>query len=166
MSSLDVRQLVAVLANPRTRELYARVVLGEADRASCQQNARDRKSLTALTRAGLVVVTEDDRLAAPIEPIESLLRAFPPSPVRDGIDRFIRDGRIEAYPTNPATRRQLLQWLVEKLLDEDEVLSERDVTERLDGHEIDAVTLRRYLVDEGLLQRTRSGSSYARRGGV
>lgn len=166
MSSLDVRQLVAMLANARTRALYARVVLGETDGVRCEQNARDRKGLLALMKAGLVVMTEDDRLTAPIEPIESLLRSFEPSPVRDGIDRFIRNGRIEAYPTNQTPRRELLQWLVEKLLDEDEVLSERDVTERLDGHEIDAVTLRRYLIDEGLLERTRSGSSYARGGGV
>lgn len=166
MSALDVRQLVAMLANPRTRALYARVILGETDAARSEQNARDRRGLMSLMKAGLVVVTEDDRLVAPIEPIESLLHAFPPSPVRDGIDRFMRDGRIEAYPTNPVLRRQLLKWLVERVLGEDEVLSERDVTERLDGHEIDAVTLRRYLIDEGLLERTRSGSSYARGGGV
>lgn len=163
MNALDVRQVIAVLANPRTRELYARVILGEVDRGELERNSRDRRSLAALTSAGLVAIASDDRLTAPIEPLGSLIRSFPASPAREGIHRFVREDRIESYPANPVVRRELLQWLVERVLDEGEVLSEREVTERLDGHGIDGVTLRRYLVDEGLLERTRSGSSYARR---
>lgn len=43
-----------------------------------------------------------------------------------------------------------------------DVLTEAELNERLVPFDEDVAALRRYLVDEGLLMRTRSGSSYSR----
>lgn len=43
-----------------------------------------------------------------------------------------------------------------------EVLTEAELNERPVPFDEDVAALRRYLVDEGLLMRTRSGSSYSR----
>ena len=81
---------------------------------------------------------------------------------REGIDRFIVNGRIDTYPAKPADRRALLEWVAANAMQPSEVLTEPELNDRLVAFRDDAATLRRYLVDEGLLQRTPSESSYSR----
>lgn len=74
----------------------------------------------------------------------------------------MRFGRIERYPANKAERRDLLAWIVSDAITAGEDLTEKQVNERLLSYTDDVVMLRRYLIDFGLLERTRSGSSYSR----
>ncbi len=65
---------------------------------------------------------------------------------------FIKDGQLVQLPVHPAKLDLVLAWLVEKF----EIgvdYSEREVNERLAGHEVDHVTLRRTLIDHLLLTR-------------
>jgi hypothetical protein len=78
------------------------------------------------------------------------------------VTRFLRFGRIDTYPANKAERRELLAWIVNDAIRPDEDLTEKQVNERLLGYADDVVMLRRYLIDFGLLERTRSGSCYSR----
>jgi hypothetical protein len=52
--------------------------------------------------------------------------------------------------------------VVAALLDPDGVLTEKEVNERLASFADDVAVLRRHLVDVKFLERTRSGSEYAR----
>lgn len=52
--------------------------------------------------------------------------------------------------------------VAEQAFEEGLELTEAEVNDRLEAFHPDVATLRRYLVDEGLLQRTPSGTKYAR----
>lgn len=92
-------------------------------------------------------------------------RAPVPRGRADDITRFLdRDGRIDRYPLRAAERRELLVWVATRALPLDEVLDERAVNTRLEPYAPggDVAVLRRYLVDHELVERTASGSQYAR----
>lgn len=156
MADPDWRRMLAALANADTRAAFARVTL----RLPPAADAREARSLAALAAAGLV--TEVDGVPTVSEQgIRAALaagaRARP-----TGIERFLdADGRIDRYPSGQADRDELLHWVAERVLTPGEVIGERDVTERLSRFSGDPAALRRYLVDAGLLERTRSGSEYA-----
>lgn len=85
------------------------------------------------------------------------------APVRpSGPLRFLdEEGRIDRYPLKAPDRHELLAWVVGQAFRPGEVLDEKAVNERLAGFTPDVAGLRRRLVDEGMLERTRSGSEYA-----
>lgn len=76
------------------------------------------------------------------------------------LDRWLVDGRIAVYPRRAADRRALLQHVVAEAIGRDEGLDEPEVNDRLRGFTDDTATLRRYLVDHGLLVRSRDGAVY------
>ena len=147
MSSNAWRRVVAALANPQQRDAYARAVLGLP-----VENVR---AVAALRAAGLL-----DDGDAPTGVFAQLL-AEHPAEVKQGVDRWIRDGRIDHYPARPAQRRELLEWVASRALATGEVLDEKALGERLGAFTLDVATLRRYLVDAGLLVRSNDGSTYA-----
>lgn len=88
-----------------------------------------------------------------------------PRAARDDVARFLdASGRIDRYPAAAGDRRALLCWVVGRAIGADEVLAETEVNERLAPYAPgeDVAALRRYLVDHELLERTRSGTQYAR----
>jgi hypothetical protein len=92
----------------------------------------------------------------------AILAQQPATPPAQGVERFLRGGRIAQWPASPADLDALLHHVVARVLDPDEVLDERALTERLAPFADDHALLRRHLVDAGLLLRTRSGSQYSR----
>ena len=142
------RRVVAALANEQQRSAYARAVLGLP--------AENAKAVAALRAAGLL-----DDSDAPTEVFARLL-AEHPAETKQGVDRWIVDGRIDHYPARPAQRLELLEWVAERALGAEEVLDEKALGERLAVFTPDVATLRRYLVDAGLLGRSNDGSSYSR----
>jgi hypothetical protein len=157
---IDVRQLAALLANPDIRATYAEVVLGMLD--GDHATPRRHRMLSALLKAGLVESSPEGGVVATSAPFRSLLDQYPKREKQTGIDRFLRDGRIDRYPSNPDDRRELLEWVAHRCVAGDEVVTERELNGRLEEYSEDFAVLRRYLVDFGLLWRTRSGSSYSR----
>ncbi|AYG04925.1 DUF2087 domain-containing protein [Gryllotalpicola protaetiae] len=153
------RRVIAALANPDLRLTWARLVLGagEADATAGLSPARRRKVLDGLRGAGLV-----DESFAPRATVFAEALAAAPVPVQPkGPERFLRDGRITQYPASQSERAELLALVASRAFGSSEVLDEREVNERLARFHDDVAVLRRYLVDFGLLVRTRSGSSYA-----
>jgi hypothetical protein len=153
------RRVVAALANPELRLTWARLVAGasEADATAGLSPARRRKVLAALRGAGLV-----DADAFPRTSVFAEALAAAPLPAQPtGPERFLREGRIAQYPASQAERRELLALVAGRAFRSGEVLDEREVNARLAAFHDDVAVLRRYLVDVGLLVRTRSGSSYA-----
>lgn len=157
----DWRPLVAALANPDARAEFARIALGLPADPSVPTTKASRRALDTLTRAGLIV-ERDGALVVNDVVFAAALRAQPARPVKTGPERFLdADGRIDRYPSNLGERRELLALIAERALHPGEVLDERTLTERLTAFSDDPAALRRYLVDLGLLERTRSGSEYA-----
>ena len=80
------------------------------------------------------------------------------------VRRFLVRGEdtIDRYPRRQDDRRMLLQWIAERTFTTDDELDESTVNGMLSRYSDDVAVLRRYLVDHGELERTRSGSEYAR----
>jgi hypothetical protein len=153
------RRVVAALANPDVRLTWARLVAGmsETDATAGLSPARRRRVLESLRGAGLI-----DEASVPRSSVfAELLAAAPVAPQPTGPERFLRGGRIAQYPASQTERGELLALVAERAFRSGEVLDEREVNERLASFHDDVAVLRRYLVDFGLLVRTRSGSSYA-----
>lgn len=151
------RRAVAALANPATRRVFAAIVLNQQPDAS---GPRLERALVALRNSGLVATLDDGSTVAIDDAFARLLAENAPV-TRHGIERFVADGRIESFPSRPADRLEVLEWAARQVPD-GASLTERELTELLGTLADDAVTLRRYLVDAGLLSRTADGSAYRR----
>ena len=152
------RRVVASLANDERRRVFAGLVLGVDVDVTPSRRA---KALAALADAGLVTLHPGGE-ASLVETAFAELLALEPEVKREGVERFIRDGRIDQYPAKPALRAELLGWAAARVLQPGEELDERALNERLEGIADDVASLRRYLVDAGLLDRAPDGSSYRR----
>ncbi|HEY2644550.1 MAG TPA: DUF2087 domain-containing protein [Galbitalea sp.] len=152
----DWRRIIATLADPTRRLVYASIV---ADVAVDIPPKKREKALAALSAAGLIVASGDGFVASETVFAELLTQA--PAVTRTGIERFIRDGRIEQYPARPTDRDEVLAWAATQALKPGEVLTERALNERLLAMTDDVASLRRYLVDAGLVVRDAAGSGYS-----
>lgn len=152
------RGVLAALVNPELRAALAEVMA-----APLTENRRSR-ALARLEQVGLVTAQADGTWVFDDSVVGSILsEGAKPKPT--GVDRFLdAEGRIDRYPIGAADRREVLAWVVARALEVDEVLTESEINERLEPYAPggDVAVLRRYLVDHELLERTRSGSEYAR----
>ncbi|MFT3798944.1 DUF2087 domain-containing protein [Microbacterium sp.] len=147
------RGVVAALLNDDVRAVLAETAAPPTAR-------RRERALERLQELG-VVRREHDAVVFDPAVVRGLL-ATGPQPT--GPERFLdRDGRIDRYPSGAGDRRTLLAWIAARAFAPDDVLTEAEVGERLERYAPggDVAVLRRYLVDHGLLERTRSGSQYA-----
>lgn len=120
------------------------------------------RALSALSNAGLIEPRSDGTFAVNETAFDTLL-AQGAEPTKHGVERFLHGERIDQYPARMSERRELLEWVVTRALREGEVLTEPEINEKLAPFTDDVATLRRYLVDEGLLFREPDGRSYERR---
>jgi len=158
----DPRPLLAILADDDRRLLLAEATVAAARLAPIvaeRLTAVERRRLEALERVGLVSVV--DGLVWPRDPFTATLER---TPSRTGVERFVHDGRIDEWPRRMADRLDLMRWAMEQAVAPDEVVDERTVTARLGEVWRDPATLRRDLVDAGLLDRDREGRAYRRAG--
>lgn len=152
----DWRAVVAALVNPRLRGALAEVITHD-DPALTAAERRDARRI--LTQSGLL--TPGGQLD------EGWLRALLAGnrTEKTGVDRWLRtDGRIDRWPKAAADRHELLSWVAERLMGVDEVLAEKPFTRKLFAFTTDPNTLRRALVDAGLITRNPDGSDYRRAG--
>ncbi|MDF2664299.1 MAG: uncharacterized protein K0R81_149 [Microbacterium sp.] len=157
------RAILAALADDRAREIYARIVLAQPveDALAAIPAKRARRIVEALTAAGLVSPTPDGFDAVPDAFARALASAGSP-PRREGVDRFLEEGRLVRMPARAGDRRAVLEHLGTRVLATGETLSEVEVNARLVEITDDVAGLRRALVDEGLISRTADGSAYSR----
>ncbi|GAA2078395.1 DUF2087 domain-containing protein [Microbacterium hatanonis] len=155
------RPAIAALANDTTREVYARIVLGASrgDAVAGVPVPRADAAIAALVGSGLVA-ERDGALVADATGPKRMLATAAGRPT--GIDRFLRpDGRVDRYPSKASERAELLAHVAERVLRPGEVVTERELTGRLERFADDVALLRRHLVDHGVVERTPSGSEYA-----
>lgn len=158
----DPRPVLAALANPHARRMYARIVLDQDPAGTGPSTSKQRNALAMLQRAGLVRA-DGATYRETSEVLSGLLAAAAARrPQAEGPERFLDGrGRIDRYPLKAPQRLSLLQYVAGRVLQPGEVLTEWQLNERLAVFSADTATLRRYLVEAELLERTRSGSEYA-----
>jgi hypothetical protein len=185
--SPGARELLALLAEPDRLKALAAVTLGAqtlpevAERAGLEPRSA-AKALSRLVAGGLLdgkagkdyrVRTEALRAAA-IPPDTGDPRERPSgSPEGDVLRRFIHNGRLLAMPAAHGKRRVVLDHLA-GLFEPGRRYPEREVNQLLEQYHPDYAMLRRYLVDDGFLDRadepapsgSRSVKIYWRTGGT
>ena len=157
------------LADENRLRVLAAVVLGEsriariAERSSLTEEEAAR-ALGHLLTVG-IVMQEDGRLHADIRVFADAARTMSTPRARPDLgdatpeqaavlQNFVGgDGRVASLPARAAKRKLVLEYVTATRLEPKREYSEREVNAVLEEFHDDYVTLRRYLVDEGLLER-------------
>ena len=177
---ISSRELVRLLADSERRRVVAALVLGattlaEVARATGLDARGAGRALARLVDAGLVVVDDDGRHHLLQEAFTLAARAEAPAEDDDGehagepperarvLRAFVRDGRLVAIPAVHSKRLVVLDRLAQEF-EPGRRYSERMVNLILGRWHPDTAALRRYLVDEGFLDR--EGGEYWRAGGT
>ena len=178
---LDPLTLVGLLADPDRRAVFSALVLGarttdEIANATHLPVERAGRALGRLSSAGLVINREGrpHLLAEAFAEAARTTHAQTPvavDPTADGrtpeqarvFAAFVRDGRINQIPVAHAKRLVLLDWLAQEF-EPGKRYSEQMVNLILGQHHPDTAAWRRYLVDEGFLDR--AAGQYWRSGGT
>ncbi|OXM65587.1 MULTISPECIES: DUF2087 domain-containing protein [Amycolatopsis] len=147
--------LVSALADPERLMLFARICTAP-DGLPVADDRHTGKLAKRLISAGIVTVSENRYRAVPEAFRDSLAR--PPS---DPLEALFNHGRLTAIPRPGKLRQALLSKLAERF-EPGRVYTEPEVREKLAAIHDDHAALRRYLVDEGLLQRSNDGRAYGR----
>ncbi|MBM7817579.1 hypothetical protein JOE63_000056 [Cellulosimicrobium cellulans] len=153
------RQVVASLADAGRLEVLARVVTEGP--AEAVLSTDERRRLAPLLAAGVVVRDDTGFLRAAPERFAALL-ATVPAPRPTGPERFLVDGRLLRSPKRLRDRELVVRFLAARVLPLEEPVTELTLTKRLAERAADPVSLRRAMVDAGLVHRTRDGAEYWR----
>jgi hypothetical protein len=148
------RAVLAALVNPRLRRTLAEIIV-DADPELSASERRDARRI--LMQSGVLTPAQQlDETG-----LRAMLRAHRTE--KEGVDRWLRaDGRIDHWPKSADDRLELLTWIAERLMGTEEVLAEKPFTQRLFAFTTDPNTLRRALVDAGLIDRNANGTDYRR----
>lgn len=176
---LSSRALVGLLADRDRRLVVAGLLLGasEPGEIAAQVGLGIREVVAALDRlesSGLVEQLEPQRFHLLEEAFQLAARREaqrePPSEHGDEtedrrriLDRALRDGRLVAMPAKHSRRLVVLDHIAQRF-EPGLRYSERQVNAILSSVDTDTAALRRYLVDERLLDR--AGGEYWRIGGT
>jgi hypothetical protein len=173
--------VIGLLAEPERLRVFAALVLGarsaaEVGRAADLDQRAVGRALRRLEDGGLIERVEQEYRPV-IEVFKQLARtAAPPAKpeehgyadqrVEMAVRTFIKDGRLTALPAQAARRQMIFEHIV-RSFEPGRSYVESEVNTVLrawtEGGACDHVTLRRYLVDAGLLSR--QGNDYWRTGG-
>jgi hypothetical protein len=161
-------RVLARLADEDRLRVLGAVALGAttvrevAERAGLSEAATAR-ALGQLLRTG-IVSQESTGLQVELRAFARAAREASPERQRPSLEdatpeqaavlrNFVNDdGRIRELPARAAKRRLVLEYVASRI-DPDREYSEREITDALGAIYDDYVTLRRYLVDAGLLTR-------------
>jgi hypothetical protein len=89
-----------------------------------------------------------------------------PLPAEDAkvLRSYLEDGRLAAIPAATRKRMVVLRWLLDQVFTEDRAYPEKEVNQRLALFHPDVASLRRYMVDAGMVSR--EAMMYRRERGV
>ena len=169
--------IAGALADSDRRSVFAAVQLGAAhiDGVMTQTGlsaAQVGKALGKLVEVGVVLAVGGQlTVAAPVfQQAARVALARPaanehsllPTADRRVMNAFVVDGRLQSIPSSPGKRLIILDWLAQ-LFEPGQRYSEQMVNLTLGRRHADTAALRRYLVDEGFLDR--AAGVYWRSGG-
>lgn len=180
----EPRDLLALLAEPDRLKALAAVALGAgtvaevAERAALEPRAAAR-ALNRLVAGGLLQGAPGGRYDVRVEVLQAVARRPPTDRAEGGqvasdvVGRLLRGDRHVAIPASRGKRLAVLDHLA-GLFEPGRRYHEREVNEILRSWHPDYAMLRRYLVDEGFLDRadepapsgSRSDKVYWRTGGT
>lgn len=178
MADLDATALVGLLADAHRRRVVAAIELGalhvdEVVTATGLAPAQVAKALGKLVESALVVTTADGlgvagdafRNAARDAHTRTAPTEFEdePAEVRKVLRSFVTDGRLRSIPVAAAKRTVILDWLAQEF-EPGTTYTEKMVNLILGKRHADTAALRRYLVDDGFLDR--ADGRYWRSGGT
>ncbi|EKX68559.1 DUF2087 domain-containing protein [Streptomyces ipomoeae] len=165
------RDLVGILAQTDRRDAFAALALGATTVAQVAERAKLRPAAAAVALQKLV----DGRIAAydadarAYRLIDDTFRLAVQAEVRisgrgggDGAGAYFRKGRLTSIPGKAEIRSRVLAVVADSF-DPGTSYSEAKVNAICGQWYDDWVSLRRALVDEGLLHRDESGTHYERR---
>lgn len=177
--TMSATKLVGLMAEPERRRVIAALILasGNLDHIVSVTGLELRQVVNALERltaAGLVEVGTDGIYVLLEESFKLAARSSQqrPNPGHEQsqiapdnqvINRSIIDGRLVHLPRKRSKRLVVLDFFAQ-LFEPGSHYSEREVNATLRAFDDDVATLRRYLVDEGFLDR--ADGSYWRSGGT
>lgn len=151
-----VRPLLAALINDDLRQVLAETLIADAEPLTAARRARATEKLIA---TGILSDAEGGLTFDPAQ-VRTALQSLA-TPRREGVERFLTPaGKVDRYPSDHATRVELLHHLAHGVLQPSDRLTEPVLTERLRALADDPVLLRRHLVDYGVVQRTPGGEEY------
>lgn len=161
---VDPGRLVGLLADPTRLRVLAAIVLGATDDAAVTAAAGLGAKDVVMARQKLADAGLLDGWTVDYEALRAAAReqsARAQEPADEATPRqlgaFVRHGRLLGMPVQHARRQQLLAHIAAATFEADQLYTEAEVNERLvawcgDGP-VDHVTVRRYLIDAGLLVR-------------
>jgi hypothetical protein len=166
VSEVDGSVLLRLLADDARRRVVASLVLGATTTAHVRsatglKHRQISECIAKLVDAGLVVAGEDGSYLLLAEAFR--LAAMDAAPPRAQEEPFFRDGRIETIPVQRSKRLVLLDRLAQEF-EPGVRYTEKQVNAVLRAFHDDFAALRRYLVDEGFLDR--EAGAYWRCGGT
>jgi len=171
LPSAEATRLLGLLADDRRLRVVAAVVLGASTQGAVVERSglaatEVRRAVDRLQRAGLVEVA-DGRLTFAADRLRDVVRsaaraadalAVTPEALGATADQvpvlrnFLRDGRLVRIPAAAGKRRVVLEFLAMQF-EPGRIYPERDVNILLSAYNPDYAALRRYLVDDELLER-------------
>lgn len=168
VSSHDAGAIVGLLADADRRRCYAALELGARSSADVVVSTgltavQVAKALGRLVGGGLVATADDGGFVVVGSAFQAAARVALKRPDDDDHDglpddlrkvlrAFVIDGRITQIPASAGKRRILLDWL-SQYFDPGTRYSEAMVNLILGQRHPDTASLRRYMVDEGILDR-------------
>lgn len=165
--SVDSGTVCGLLAEPDRLRVFSAIVLGAAGtedlaRAAGVSVAQAGKAIKKLAGGGLATVDPDGSVTAVTDAFKSAVRqavdaepavTFDSDPVRDKLLRaVIRRGRLQAMPVDSAKVKVVMEYLA-KRFDSGRRYHETEMDSVLKEFYHDHATLRRYLIDYGLMER-------------
>lgn len=174
---MDPHELCGQLAEPTRLRVFAAVVLGagtssEVAAAAGADAKAVVKALQRLVGSGVVTTGEDGRLTASAELFKEAARRAPtaPPPTLDAdpernavLRNFVRDHRLLSLPSGFRKIRIVVEHIAGLSFEPGVSYTEKEVDEVLKGWHADHASLRRYLIDHGVM--TREDGRYWRSGG-
>jgi len=175
----EARRILGLLAEPERLRVLAAVVLGHNSigkivRATGVDDRRAEKALARLVAGELLIEDGAGGYRVAVEQLKATARASAPEPEAGDIAgappdaarvlrTFFRGSRLTAIPAQRSKRVVVLNHIVQDF-EPGNRYKEAEVNDILRRHHDDVASLRRYLVDEGLM--TRAAGIYWRSGGT
>ncbi len=158
---MDPRKISGMLANENRLKVFAAVVLGArtldvlSNRTKLEDNTIKR-SLGQLIESGLISEIEDVGYSLCIEELRNTSASTDKRTAVDSyssvVGRYIKNGHLISWPRQRKDRLLVLDHIA-KMFDLNNNYQESEVNEKLLSLHEDFALARRYLIDEGFLNR-------------
>jgi hypothetical protein len=155
----------AALADPSRLRIFGEICRLPAGvrTANLALDGRDRKALERLLRMGLVERVGDRYVARPEVFRQALTSeaSTRPDGASERVAALFRQGRLTTMPRPGDLRTELLRYLARRF-DRDRAYSEQEIRDMIAPVWDDHAAIRRYFVDEGIMDRDQQGLAYWR----